>query len=143
MGFKVPRKTALLQFEGEEFEGCEIRVALDITFEASEFMGELQSSTKERKNREALTFFVENCIISWNLEDDDGRELPLAGDTFLQLPGWFGLLIMNGWKQAIEKASEVSVPLDEPSTNGSSSLEESARTAPLSSVPPASPTQSS
>ena len=136
MGFQVPRKTARLQFEGDEFEGCEIVVALDVTFEASEHMNKLQNSEDEMKFRELLGFFAENCIVEWNLEDSAGKALPVTADSFLQFPGWFGLLILNHWKAAIEEVSSVSAPLDDPSKNGSTSEGESVMTEAQSSALP-------
>ena len=143
MGFQIPRKTARLQFEGEEFEGCEIVAALDLTFEASEHMDSLQKAEGEGKFREMLGFFADNCIISWNLTDADDNELPVSGESFLKFPGWFGLLVINGWKQAVEEVSTVNAPLPEPSKNGESSEEPSAMTEAQSSALPTSRTPSS
>ena len=135
-GFKVPRKTARLQFEGEEFDGCEIVAALDLTFEASEHMDSLQKAESEGKFREMLSFFANNCIVSWNLEDAEGNALPVSGESFLKFPGWFGLLVINGWKQAVEEASVVSTPLGETSKNGDKSAEQSVMTEAKSSALP-------
>ena len=138
MGFKIPRKTARLQFEGEEFEGCEIICALEVTFEAQE---ELERLQKAEDHRAALSFFADNCIISWNLEDAGGEPMLVSGDSFYKFPGWFGVLVLNGWAEAVKEASKVDAPLGEPSKNGSTSEEESVMTAassaplPSSSVP--------
>ena len=140
MGFKVPRKTARLVFEGEEFEGCEIVVALDITFEAQLHMQELRGSDDEDAGPDAqraiLTLFAESALVSWNLEDDGGKPIDVTTEAFLQLPGWFGMLVLNGWGDAIKTASEVSAPLDKPSKNGSSSEEQSETMAAASSALP-------
>ena len=122
MGFKVPRKTARLKFEGDEFEGLEIVCALDLSFDEQEYIRDLQAKGDEatsKELRELLGFFAERCIKSWNLEDADGKALPVSGDAFMQLPGWFGMKVLGGWAQAVRKASEVDSPLGEPSQNGS------------------------
>ena len=126
MGFKVPRKTALLQFEGEEFEGCEIRVALDLTFEAQLHMQELQETDDQRA---ILSQFADSALVSWNLEDESGKPIEVSTEAFLALPGWFGMLVLNGWGEAIQKAGEVSGPLGKPSTNGKTTEEPSAEMA--------------
>ena len=139
MGFKIPRKTARLVFEGEEFEGCEIIAALDITFAASEHMDELLAA-KDSKGH--LAFFAENVIISWNLEDAEGKPIPISGEALLQFPSWFALLIINGWKQAIDQVVGVSAPLVEPSPNGQPSEAPPEMTEASSSVPESSATPS-
>ncbi len=156
-GFKVPRKTARLQFEGDEFEGCEIVCALDLTLEATQHMEALQKaampttegeeapSPEELRERFQLmlTFFTENCILSWNLEDAEGVALPRSAETFLQFPGWFAVLVMNGYAEAVKKVSEVPGPLDVTSKNGSTSEEPSVMTGAKSSPLPSSPPLSS
>ena len=126
MGFKVPRKTALLVFEGEEFKGCEIRVALDLTFESQLHMTELKEAGDQRA---ILTLFANAALVDWNLVDDDDQPIKMTAAAFLELPGWFGMLVLNGWGDAIKQASGVSAPLDEPSKNGSSSAARSGKTA--------------
>jgi len=140
MGFQVPRKTARLQFEGDEFDNCEIVVALDLSLGASDHMAELQ---KADSPKEMIGFFADNCIDSWNLEDADGKPLPVIAETFFQLPAWFSLLMINGWAAAVKKASEVAPPLDEPSKNGDSSAEPPETMEALSSVRENSPTRNS
>ena len=146
-GFQIPRKTARLQFEGEEFEGCEIVAALDLTLEATQHMESLramiaaskdgaeETSVAEQFNA-LMTFFSENCIVSWNLVDAEGKELPLSAKTFLQFPGWFMTQVMNGWGEALREVSGVDAPLDDPSKNGSTSEGESVMTEAQSSVLP-------
>lgn len=156
MGFKVPRKTARVQFEGKEFEGCEILLALDLTFEASDHVDALQrevAAVKEAGAEEAtaenapirrlMDFFADNCIVSWNLEDEEGVALPVTGASFVKFPSWFGLLILNHWKDAVEEASKVPAPLGDSSKNGQSSPEESETMEAASSVPLSSPAPSS
>ena len=136
MGFQVPRKTARLVFEGDEFEGLEIVCALDLSFAEQQTLKEMQASGDEASGedqRKVLDFFAERCITSWNLEDKDGKTLPVSGDSFWQFPGWFGMKVLNGWAEAVKKASEVDAPLGEPSKNGSLS-EEDAETMAASST---------
>ena len=150
-GFKIPRKTARLQFEGDEFEGCEIIMALDLTLKATQHMEALQKAAMpnteegagalppeelQEKFRVLLTFFTEECIVSWNLEDAEGVALPRSADTFLQFPGWFAVLVMNGYAEAVKKVSEVSGPLGGTSKNGSTSEEQSVMTEAQSSALP-------
>lgn len=123
MGFKIPHKTARLVFEGEEFEGCEVTVSLEMTFAAQQHLDEL----KEAKDFEMLMqFIVENAVTSWNLEDDAGKPLPINVASFMAMPGWFGMAILHGWGAALDKASDVTAPLGKPSPNGANSEEPNA-----------------
>ena len=84
MGFQVPRKTARLVFEGEEFEGLEIVCALDLSFAEQQTLKEMQAQGDEASGedqRKVLDFFAERCITSWNLED---AETMAASSTALK-----------------------------------------------------------
>jgi hypothetical protein len=123
MGYQVPRKTARLSFEGEEYQGLAIEAAMDLTFEAQEHFEKLQRAEGEDKGNQAIDFFVENCITSWNLEDEKGEPRPLTGAALRKEPTWFAVLVMNTYTAAVRKLSEVDAPLDEKSPNGSTSME--------------------
>ena len=99
MGFKVPRKTAKLQFEGEEFEGCEVVVSLEMSLRAQMQMDELK---KADDGEAILAWFAENCIISWNLTDEQDEPVALSAETFLTMPGWFTMPILDGWGKAVK-----------------------------------------
>ena len=123
MGFKVPRKTALLQFEGDEFKGCEIRVALDLTFESQLHMTELKEAGDQRA---ILTLFANAALVDWNLVDDDDQPIKMTATAFLELPGWFGMLVLNHWGDALTEASQIAGPLGKQSKNGNTTEEPSA-----------------
>ena len=135
MGFQIPRKTARLKFEGDEFDGMEIVCAADLTFAEQQHLTNMREGVDDEGDllKELLTWFADRCIISWNLLDGDGKDLPVSGESFMGMPGWFGLKVLNGWSQAMKQLSEVDVPLDEPSKNGSLS-EEDAETMAASST---------
>ena len=126
MGFQIPRKTARLKFEGDEFDGMEIVCAADLTFAEQQHLTTMREGADDEGDllKELLTWFADRCIISWNLLDGDGKELPVSGESFMGMPGWFGLKVLNGWSQAMKQLSEVDAPLDEQSKNGSLSAED-------------------
>ena len=134
-GFKVPRKTALIQFEGEEFEGCEVRVRLDVTIGQQQHMETLKDDTAGNQE-ELLRFFSEVCIESWNLLSEDDQPIPPSVEAFMALPGWFGLAIMTGWGRAVDKAVSVTDPLEATSNDGKSLEEASVMTGASSSALP-------
>lgn len=121
MGFKVPRRTAVLVFDGD-YEGAEIYCRLDVNTETFFAISRLQNDAAEgddeSKIRAALGFFVDHIATGWNLEDDDGVEMPLTADSLMTLPANLSLAIIPKWKEA---AAGVSAPLDETSPNGDTS----------------------
>lgn len=118
MGFKVPKRIAVLEFdEASGFQGAEIRCRLDITTEAFfqvEALREAATADNETRIREMLTFFVDNIALEWNLEDEEtGKPYPLTVDTLMrELPPALTLNLIPLWKNA---AVGVSAPLVEPS----------------------------
>lgn len=127
MGFKVPRRDALLRFEGTDYDGAEIKCRLDISFadffefEKLRFAGE-----DVEKVRDLVRRFAEDILIEWNLEDDDGQPIPTSVKALFDQPPAFVLLLMQEWLSAIGR---VPGPLAATSNNGSTSAEESERTA--------------
>lgn len=121
MGFKVPRRTATLQFEGA-YEGAEIYCRLDASTETylaiTRMQRDAEAADNEDNLRLVLAFFVEHIATGWNLEDDDGTAIPLTIEALMQLPANLSLAIIPAWKEA---ATGVPAPLGEPSTNGNTS----------------------
>lgn len=119
MGFKVPRRTIRLIFEGDEYDGCEVVCGSDVSFEALGFFQTLDESATS--DPEALRIFADSFLISWNIEGADGEIMPCDGEHFLKLPYWFAFKIMEAWKKAMTEEAEVPAPLGKPSRNGGTS----------------------
>lgn len=116
MGFKVPKRTALLVFEGE-YAGAEVRCRLDVPISLYlDYMG-MDASSRD-SIQAGYGRWGEEVLIEWNLEDDDGQPLPATGGGFLSLPPRLAGLIVQHW---LESAAEVPAPLGGTSTNGVSS----------------------
>lgn len=118
MGFTIPKKTALLRFEGTDYDGAEVTLRLDVPMS---FAFEMQDLGEQEKYQESYGLFCERVLISWNLEDDNGIPIPPNLDGLMQLPAQFPLLILNRWTEAV---MEVPSPLGETSRNGSTSAED-------------------
>ena len=138
MGFEVPRRTAVLQFEGEEYEGCEVRCVFDISLGDLLYFDNLEAGSQ--KAEEAMRRFGDSFLESWNVEIN-GESVPATGDGIMLVPAPFALMMLNAWREAMTKIAGVSDPLGDASKNGSTSEEESVMTAassaplPSSSVP--------
>ena len=122
-GFKIPHKTARLVFEGDEMDGCEVIVSLELSIEGQKHLDALK---KGEDTDAVLKFFAGNCIASWNILTDEDEPMAITGEQLIKMPGWMSLLILNGWGAAVKEATDIPDPLEPPSKNGVSSEEPSA-----------------
>lgn len=124
MGFKIPRRSAILEFDGD-FKGAEIACRLDVNtetyFAVTRLQNDVGDGDDESKIRAVLAFFVDHIATGWNLEDDDGQPIELTVNSLMTLPANLTLAIIPKWKEA---ATGVPVPLEQPSSDGNSSVEE-------------------
>lgn len=99
MGYKVPRRQALIRFEGTDYDGAEITcvldVDLDIFFTVSRAAGGDVGAIEA-----ALRAFAQRSLLSWNIEDDDGTPIVASEAAFMALPPAMGLLIITRWLEA-------------------------------------------
>ena len=140
MGFEVPRRTAVLTFEGEEYEGCEVRCLFDISLRDLLYFDALEAGSQ--KAEEAMRRFGDSFLESWNIEID-GESVPATGEGIMLVPAPFALMMLNAWREAMTKMAGVSDPLGEASKNGESSAEESVMTEASSSALQSSSTPNS
>ena len=127
-GFAVPNRTARLVFEGDEYEGCEVVVSLNVSFAELEYF---ERDASEKSNVDILRHFGDSFLISWNYQGEDGP-LPANGEGMLALPYWFAVLVLMKWREAVAMQMGVPGPLGEQSKNGATSPEPSEKTAPKS-----------
>jgi hypothetical protein len=97
--FTVKRKTQTLELTGD-YEGGEVVVVasapMSFLFQIS---GMDESGMKEQ---EALVRrFGDDLIVSWNLVDEDGNDIPANGDGAASLPSDIFNAIVTAWTQAI------------------------------------------
>lgn len=70
-----------------------------------------------------------NALISWNLETEDGTPVPATAESVYAQDQDMMLRLASAWLSAVKG---ISVPLEQPSTDGDRSLEESLPMEPLS-----------
>lgn len=130
MGFRIQRRTCVLEFDPEkfpEYEGAEVHCRLDIDTEAFLELERLQSAITDdaasgEKVRGMLGFFADNIVTAWNLEDENGEALPVTLDALMAMPPKLTLNLIPLWKAA---AIGIDAPLEEASPNGNTSGEPS------------------
>ena len=136
MGFKAPKKLYRLTFQDPSYQGLEI-VATSVPMETMLWVQSLGNRVNEiAQSADGLRRMVDvmvGAILSWNLEDDDDRPLPVNAESLLAQDPAFVSDIMVAWSAAI---TGVSGPLGEGSISGPQSPEASIPMAPLSPNPP-------
>ena len=103
MGFQLPQEEGLLKFNGTKYEGAEITVSLTVSLETYfqfdrlvKSVGTAETGPDEELVRAMCDFFIEHCLIRWNLEDDNGP-LPMTIETLLSQPPQFTNLLFTSW----------------------------------------------
>ena len=110
-GFRIPERTALINFRGTDYDGAEIRVRLSVTF--AQFIA-LRESAQGEDQEGMARLFGETVLMDWNLEDADGKLIPADGDGMLAIPLELTNLVVQHW---VEEVAGVPSPLSEPSGN--------------------------
>ena len=108
-GFRIPERTALINFRGTDYDGAEIRVRLSVTF--AQFIA-LRESAQGEDQEGMARLFGETVLMDWNLEDADGNLIPADGDGMLAIPLELTNLVVQHW---VEEVAGVPSPLSEPS----------------------------
>lgn len=121
MGYRLPDKTALVRFEGTDYDGAEVRLRLSVSL--GEYFRILEYAAKEHPDSfesaaEPYRYFA-TVLVSWNLEEDDGTPIPATYDGMLKVKdAGFISKLMEAWRDAIQNPP---APLAAPSDNGSTS----------------------
>ena len=97
-GFRLPEKTARINFEGTDYDGAEIRVLLSVTF--AQFIA-LRESAQGEDQETMARLFGQNVLMDWNLEDVDGQPIPADGDGMLAIPLELTNLVVQHWVEAV------------------------------------------
>ena len=116
MGFKVKHKELVIKFADEEYEGLEVIARAPTIKEAleAEKLSKM-SDNATAKDIDKIFSYICRFITKWNIEDEDGKTLPIAAASFIDFPVEFAWAIVSGF---IEGSSGVSAPLDNGSLNG-------------------------
>lgn len=112
MSFKRKRKVYVLDFEGTEYEGLEVKVRGLTTGEYLEIVSLSAPGTEGNegdKETEGMLRMFSNHLLSWNLTDDtDGDEVPVpttyegvTSNDFVM-----NMVIINAWTSAIASVPE-------------------------------------
>jgi len=96
--FRIPEKTAHMTFEGTDYDGCEVRVLLSVTF--AQFIA-LRESAQGEDQESMARLFGDNVLMDWNIEDAEGHPIPANGEGMMAIPLQLTNLVVQYWVQAV------------------------------------------
>ena len=111
-GFRLPERTAVMEFEGGEYEGAEVRVRLDVPL--SYFL-DVQGLLASDAAWQGIPLFIDQALLGWNLVDAQGEAIPATLEGARQVSQAFISLVITRWAELI---AGVSGPLAGESPNG-------------------------
>lgn len=132
MGYRPKKKIYTLAFEGEEYEGLEVKIRGLNT-------GQVMDIDAARTDGGdsaivAMLQLMAEQLVEWNVEDDEGQPVPTTFEGVRSLDIDFNWAVIDAWQTA---AAGVKDPLDNDSTSTELSLVASIPTETLS-LPPES-----
>lgn len=132
MGYRPKKKIYTLAFEGEEYEGLEVKIRGLNTGQVMDI-----DSARADGGDSAIVAMLQlmaEQLVEWNVEDDEGQPVPTTFEGVRSLDIEFNWAVIDAWQTA---AAGVKAPLDSDSTSTELSLVASIPTETLS-LPPES-----
>jgi hypothetical protein len=129
-GYKRKAKNYVLAFEDPEMDGLEVRVKSMPVGKVREFL-RLREEAEDANSMEAAFGMFDDCLLSWNLLDDDDQPVPANQAGIDTQDVDFIMAIVTAWMETITGVSDAD-PLDGRSTSGEPSLVASLPMVPLS-----------
>lgn len=136
MGFKAKKKLYLLKFQDPSYEGLEVTattVSMETMLWVQSLGARVNDIAKDPAGFRQVVDVLVGAILSWNLEDDEDRPIPVSSAALLAQDPDFVSDIMVAWTAAI---TGVSGPLGEGSISGPQPPGLSLPMEPLSPNPP-------
>jgi len=100
-GFQIPQRTATLVFDGD-FEGAEVDVLLDVSLgDFVEFMKIDEEATLLTLTEEYDWWVSKGMLRGWNLEDSNGKPVPIGPGCMNSIPRTLAREIMRAWFRAV------------------------------------------
>lgn len=120
MGFKRPKRLALVKVQDGEFAGLELTLNMSVSMRAFiDFQnGRFGALATMDTQEEAMNWWVTDVLENWNLEEDDGTPIEPNLEGFYSLDPALALEILDRWRKQV---TEADVPLASPSPSGTPS----------------------
>ena len=101
MAFRLSPKTISLDFGDVDLNAMGVEVFGDVSMETLFNLQIDLSSGEPLQMKEACLLFGESVLKSWDVQDDDGVDIPATGRGFLSLPMSLATAVMTAWTNAV------------------------------------------
>ena len=112
------QRVANVTFEGSDFDGLEIRCSLDLPLKTVMKIQTLMLSDDNAESVEANTIWCDEVLESWNLTDDEGKEIPANSESALTVaPARLLAALVTKWSEIVlEPSANLSNPQNDSRT---------------------------
>jgi hypothetical protein len=109
MGYQPTKKTFNLLFEGDEFDGLQVRTGSPSIGALRKILSLSESDASDTAALDPMIRMFAELLVDWNVEDDSGDPVPATEDGLNSQDSEF----------VMRRNTQVPAPLDETSTGGS------------------------
>ena len=96
------KRVANITFEGTDFDGLEVRCGLDLPLKTVMKIQSLMVSEDNAESVEANTIWCDEVLESWNLTDDEGKEIPANSESALAVaPARLLAALVTKWSEFV------------------------------------------
>jgi len=100
--FKVEKRIGRMTFEGTSYDGLEVVTNLDISFKLLMEIQRLASSEDNKKILEANNLWCTEVLRSWNLTDENDKDIPATMEGALEeVPAQLLAVIISKWAEHV------------------------------------------
>ena len=112
------KRVANITFEGTDFDGLEVRCSLDLPLKTVLKIQALTVSENDAESVEANTIWCDEVLESWNLTDDEGKEIPANSESALAVaPARLLAALVTKWSELVlEPPANLSNPQNDTPT---------------------------
>ena len=98
------KRVANITFEGTDFDGLTVRCSLDLPLKTVMEIQKLSASEKQTEMVKANTIWCDKVLESWNLTDDDGKDIPATAESALAVaPARLLAFLITKWAELVSE----------------------------------------
>ena len=102
----IAKRVANITFEGTDFDGLEVRCGLDLPLNTVMKIQSLMVSEDDAESVEANMIWCDEVLESWNLTDDEGKEIPANSESALAVaPARLLAALVTKWSEFVLEPS--------------------------------------